>query len=127
MKAPDPNKLERVRAALLRLAIKPGREATAETFARAVCLEAQVKNQLYGRYKPTAWAITVLIYWAYDLLTDEKPTRLIKEVEGRRGSQDVSECALLLDEIFAIFGIKASGAGQLRMAKRDGANFHKPR
>lgn len=76
-------------------------------YSRAVIIE--------GTRKPLAAVITASAADAYETLTGKPVTRISKMVKGKGGLQEAGEFAKVLDELFGVFDVNASGAAQVKL------------
>jgi hypothetical protein len=69
--------------------------------------------------KPVAGAVTDSFARAWDLFSAKPITRVLKKVPGLEGAHhETGHFAAALKEVFAIFGIEAKTAGQVKLWKR---------
>jgi hypothetical protein len=71
-----------------------------------------------ARRKPLAGVVTALLAQDFVLLTEKPPSRISKTLPDTLGLKETGEFAKFLDGVFAIFKIKASGAGQVRVYQK---------
>jgi hypothetical protein len=94
-------------------------------------VDPKVAATIQNSRKPLAYVVTAWVVKYFMLVVENAPTRVSKPVPGKGGLQETGEFAKFLDEIFAIFNIKASGAGQakiyLQHARTLRTAFHLPR
>ena len=127
------NDVERVKDMLMRLPLlKSGQHQISDAawkicFAIELAREELVEQQeLLPEWranirrdarKPIAGAATDAFADWYWTLTGKAVTRVSKDVDGRLGLQETGEFAKFLGEVFEVFGIQASTAGQVKTWK----------
>jgi hypothetical protein len=124
--------VDRIKKVLAQLPMPRRSRANLDNAARHICFAVELARLAVNepdicpnpeapaipRSKPLAGLVTAMLAPDFVELTEKPPSRTSKLLRGSNRLEETGAFAKFLDEIFDVFNVKASGAGQARLYQK---------